>query len=190
VIEGSALGTGTAQGAEARFRQELELQHPDPRVLELGTLRWEANRPTHHAAWRPDAEWVKSDIEAGTDVDLVADAHDLDTVMSASVDAYVAISVYEHLQRPWIAAKTAARVLRRGGLLLVITHQTFPIHGYPHDYFRFSDAALAGIFADAGLEVVEAGYQYPCRIEPPGEVTRWNNAAESWLNVGVFARKP
>jgi SAM-dependent methyltransferase len=129
-----------------------------------------------------------SDIQPGTDVDVVADAHDLISFAPESFDAYAAVSVYEHLRRPWLAAEAARKVLKTGGLLLVVTHHTFPIHGYPSDYFRFSDRALAGIFEDAGFEIVDAGYQYPCEIRPPKEVTRWNSAAESYLNVAVFAR--
>lgn len=182
------IGSGLASQAESQFRAELE-SLGRPEVLELGTLRWDESNPTHHRGWAPHAaRYVMSDIEEGLDVDVAADAHGLYPFDAATFDAYIAISVYEHLRRPWVAAKSARRVLKEGGLLLVVTHQTFPIHGYPSDYFRFSDQALAGIFEDAGFEVIDAGYQYPCKIQPPKEVTRWNTAAESYLNVAVFAR--
>lgn len=182
------IGSGLASQAESQFRAELE-SLGRPEVLELGTLRWDESNPTHHRDWAPHAaRYVMSDIEEGLDVDVAADAHGLYPFDAATFDAYIAISVYEHLRRPWVAAKSARRVLKEGGLLLVVTHQTFPIHGYPSDYFRFSDQALAGIFEDAGFEVIDAGYQYPCKIQPPKEVTRWNTAAESYLNVAVFAR--
>jgi SAM-dependent methyltransferase len=188
VQDSMKIGSGSAPQAESQFRRELEaLKRPS--VLELGTLRWEVNSPTHHASWAPHASmYVKSDVQEGMDVDVAADAHDLAPIGTATVDAYIAVSVYEHLRRPWVAASAARRVMKPGGILLVVTHQTFPIHGYPSDYFRFSDRALAGIFEDAGFEVVDAGYQYPCSITPPREVTRWNPVAESYLNVAVFAR--
>jgi 2-polyprenyl-3-methyl-5-hydroxy-6-metoxy-1,4-benzoquinol methylase len=44
-------------------------------------------------------------------------------------DALVAVAVFEHLERPWIAAKEVARVLKPGGFAYVSTHQTFPLHG-------------------------------------------------------------
>jgi hypothetical protein len=75
-------------------------------------------------------------------------------------------------------------------LLFVCTHQTFPLHGYPHDYFRFSAEALAGIFDDAGFEILDGGYTYPASIIPPAEVTRWNPGAAAYLNVDVLARAP
>lgn len=183
------IGAG-ADGIAGRF---VELLHGcwSPRILELGTLRWEADRPTHHRDWAPHAsEYVMSDVAAGTDVDVVADAHDLAPFADASFDVLIAVSVWEHLARPWVAAEQVARVLRPDGLAYVCTHQTFPVHGYPSDYFRFSDRALDGIFVDAGLTSVAVGYAYPAQIIPPPEVTRWNRAAPAWLNVAGIWRKP
>jgi SAM-dependent methyltransferase len=176
------IGDGTASGAEQAFKTRLG-DMGSPRILELGTRRWEADRPTHHKAWRPEASWTFSDFLDGIDVDVVADAHDLAPFADGCFDAFVAVSVWEHLRRPWIAARAAARVLRTGGIAFVCTHQTFPLHGYPDDYFRFSAEALAGIFDDAGFATMEAGYQYPSQIVPPPEVTRWNKAAPNFLNV-------
>lgn len=202
MTDAARIGALAPTAPEARFVDKLRALGPAARILELGTLRWEADRPTHHREWSPEAAWTLSDVSDGTDVDVVADAHHLVRTygeggvsapfLRGRFDAYVAVSVYEHLARPWIAAGQAADVLKPGGLLYVATHQTFPLHGYPHDYFRFSREALELIFADAGLEIVESGYAYPCTIEPPPEVTRWNRApdVESWLNVEVFARRP
>lgn len=160
-----------------------------PAILELGTLRWETN-PTHHLEWAPPGStYVMSDVAAGTDVDVVADAHDLSPFPAATFDAVVCCSVWEHLARPWLAAQAVARVLKPAGMAYVSTHQTFPLHGYPNDYWRFSTEALDVLFTDAGLERVETGYGYPAAIVPGPEVTRWNTAAPAWLNVtGVYAK--
>jgi hypothetical protein len=179
----------TADQAEGLFVAAL-VACVEPRVLELGTLRWEANRPTHHKEWAPHArEYTMSDIEDGQDVDIVADAHTLSQTVHHSYDAFIAISVWEHLKRPWIAAQEAAAVVKAGGIAYVCTHQTFPLHGYPHDYFRFSADALALIFEDAGFTTLSYGYQFPCVITPPPEVTRWNGGAESFLNVAWYGTK-
>jgi hypothetical protein len=63
------------------------------------------------------------------------------------------------------------------------------LHGYPQDYFRFSKEALALIFADAGPEVVDTGYLYPCKIVPPAEINAWDFACLSFLNVYYIGRK-
>lgn len=169
-----------------RFQAEL-LQLDQPSVVEIGTKRWEKDRPTHHQAWAPHAfNYVMVDAEDGTDVDYVQDAHSMPAFADGGMDAVIAVSVWEHLERPWKAAEAMARILRPGGLIYVGTHQSFPIHGYPNDFFRFSAEALALIFRDAGFTEVHTGYTYPCQIIPPPEVTRWNKAAESFLNVDLF----
>lgn len=187
------MGIGSVDaGVERRPRMFIDalnkVSRPD--VLEVGTLRSQPDRPTHHTAWLPDAVWTRADIAQDQDVDVIADAHDLAPFEDESFDGAVAIAVWEHLERPWLAAKAFARVLRPGGYVYVCTHQTFPLHGYPSDFFRFSDRALSLLFEDAGLEVVEAGYVYRAKIVPPKEVTVWDPNAPAWLCVDVLARKP
>lgn len=162
-----------------------------PAVLELGTKRWDAALATHHLEWAPHCStYVMSDVEDGTDVDVVADAHVLAPFGDQGFDAVVAVSVWEHLARPWIAAQALARVLRPGGIAYVATHQTFPLHGYPSDYWRFSTEGLAVLFTDAGLETVAVGYGYPCEIIPGPDVHRWNRRAPAFLNVNGIWRRP
>lgn len=173
---------------EVEFRKFLSSLER-PRILELGTLRW-GDESTHHRHWREDADWVLSDCEPGIDVDVVADAHDLAPFGDESFDAVLAVSVWEHLAQPWEACVAVNRVLRSGGHALIVTHHTFPVHGYPSDYFRFTDEGMKSIVRWGGLEPIVANYDYPATIVPPREVEVWNEAAPAYLNVGILARKP
>jgi SAM-dependent methyltransferase len=184
------IGDGGVSDTVGEFAHWVGRSLPETRILELGTLRSDPNFPTHHREWNPLANWVFSDIEEGVDVDIPADAHTLAPFADAAFDAIVAVSVWEHLARPWLACHAAYRVLKPGGRMYVATHQSFPIHGYPDDYFRFSDHALALIFEDAGFIVDSTDYSYPAQIIPPPEVTRWNSAAPVYLNVDAAMTKP
>jgi predicted SAM-dependent methyltransferase len=164
---------------------------PNAKVLELGTKRSRPNFPTHHKSWAPEAKWVMSDFQEGLDVDVIADAHKLtETFEPESFDAVVACSVFEHLQRPWIAAKEIAGVLKPGGMVFVQTHQTFVLHGYPNDYWRFTKEALQTIFEDAGLKTISSDYSFPCRIF---SINQWRMGLaprlRSYLNVSIVAKK-
>jgi len=193
-LDPAHIGRGQADGASRLVSWLATLF--EPKIIEVGTLRQEPANPTHHTAWAPHGEWTKVDAYPGQDVDIVDDAHHLTMIrpdtdgLGTLFDAYVACSLFEHLERPWVAMQAAAAVVRPGGLVYVQTHQTFPIHGYPSDFFRFSTGALRVIMEDAGLDVLHVGYMYPAKIIPPAEVTRWNPAAEAWLNVEALARKP
>lgn len=176
-------------GIEKIFLDELHKMH-QPKVLELGTLQWTPGRSTHHQEWLPENSiHIKSDVAAGQDVDIVADAHDLAPFADNEFDAFIAVSVWEHLRKPWLAAAAVHRVLKPGGILYVATHQTFPIHGYPSDYYRWTDEGIKALFDEPEFTQQAAAHAFPCVIMPPSQVKVWNKAAPAYLNVAVFAKK-
>lgn len=159
-------------------------------VLEVGTRRWGA-APTHHRAVFPEAsEYVMADFMDGEDVDVVSDVHDLKEFENNRFDAFYAASVWEHVEHPWVAAAAVHRVLKRGGWAYVATHHTFPVHGYPSDYTRWTDKGLAALFEYAGFEVLAAGMNTPCVIQKPESVDVWDPNARAYIGVSVFVRKP
>jgi hypothetical protein len=151
---------------EARFKARCA-EVDAPSVLELGTKRSVSGRSTMHRDWVPHAsEFLGTDIEAGTDVDIVADAHQLSEVVGDErFDVILSCSTFEHLRYPTLAAHQIMKALKVGGMLYVQTHQSFPLHGYPLDYFRFSQAALASLFGTTmGFEVVATNHDFPIRV--------------------------
>lgn len=160
-----------------------------PRVLEIGTKRSNAARSTRHDVWIPHAsEYVGVDYQSGLDVDLVVDAHELSaSVEEESFDVIISCSTFEHLKYPWLAAHQIMKVLRPGGLLFVQTHQTFPIHAFPNDYYRFTREAMASLFnVSMGMQV-ETEYNFPAQIHSERIPTSHNH--KSFLNVVLFGRK-
>jgi hypothetical protein len=158
-------------------------------VLELGTKRSIPDRPTHHKVWVPNAdEFVMTDIEEGADVDVVCDAHKLsDTFGIVSIDAVISCSTFEHFRRPWDVAHQIYRVLRKGGLVFIQTHQSFPIHGYPQDYYRFTKEALHSLFEDSGdWDTLETDYEFPCSVWSERDPS--TRLGEAYLNVCLFGR--
>jgi len=138
-----------------------------PSVLELGTLQSVPGRSTMHRDWVPHArEFLGTDIQRGSDVDIVADVHRLSEVVGEDrFDVILSCSTFEHLKYPSLAAHELLKVLRVGGQLYVQTHQSFPLHGYPYDYFRFSQEALASLFGTRmGFEVMATNNDFPIRL--------------------------
>jgi hypothetical protein len=161
-------------GSEAELDSNLTQEFIDqcakldrPSVLELGTKQSTPGRSTMHRHWVPQAaEFLGTDIEAGADVDIVADVHVLSQVVGEErFDVILSCSTFEHLKYPHVAAHEVMKSLKVGGLLFVQTHQTFPLHGYPNDYFRFSQAALASLFGSSmGFRVMATGSDFPVHI--------------------------
>lgn len=168
-------------------------------VLEAGTRQALPGNSTHCLAyfpWVARENYVMMDIQSGVDVDVVADLHHLPDEWTSKFDCFVASAVWEHLQRPWIAARELERVLAPGGIYYIATHQCFPLHAFPSDYFRFSREALRLILEDAGLVVDVCDYQHRCSILPPRALIprvisqQWNEQHPSYLLVKAAGRKP
>jgi SAM-dependent methyltransferase len=143
---------------------------PAPRVLELGTRRLYADVKTKHDEWIPNAaEFLGTDIAAGEDVDIIADIHRLsETTGEEEFDVIISCSSFEHFKYPHLAAHEIMKALKVGGLLFIQTHQAYPVHGAPHDYFRFSREALSGLFGtQMGFHVIETDYEFPAQIDSP-----------------------
>ena len=143
-----------------------------------------------HRDWVPHAaEFLGTDIEAGADVDIVADLHRLSEVVGEErFDVILSASTFEHLKYPTVAAHELMKALKVGGLIYVQTHQAYPLHGYPHDYFRFSREALASLFGtQMGMEVVATNNDFPIRLysrRVPGLQT-----GPAFLNTTLWAEK-
>ncbi len=158
-------------------------------ILLTGAKVWAGSVNPKHSEHVPHANWIGTDIEGGPGVEIVSDLSTIDQQTGRKFDGVFSPATLEHIERPWCAVIAMANVLKPGGILFIHTHQTFPLHGYPSDHFRFSTEALRTMCFDAGLEVLAAGYDNPCTITPPPSVEVWNVAAEAFLNVNVCARK-
>jgi hypothetical protein len=155
-----------------RFFEQHLARRPAGRVLELGArarsgIQRKSLVPAHHVH-------VGMDVMAGPGVDVVGDAHRLsELVPTGAFTAAFSVSVFEHLAMPWKVALELNRVLEPGGLVLVATHQTWPLHDAPWDYWRFSDQAWRALFNRAtGFRILETALGSPASVvahwrEPP-----------------------
>ena len=161
-----------------------------PSMLELGTRRTMAEVSTRHQRLFPHAgEYLGTDIEKDADVDFLADVHRLSQVTGQErFDAILSDAGFEHFKYPHLAAHELMKTLKIGGFIFIQTHQTFPIHAVPFDYFRFSTDALRSLFSESmGMKVHAAGYFSPAaiysRVDPLGR------RAPAFLHVNILAEK-
>jgi hypothetical protein len=101
--------------------------------------------------------------------------------------------VFEHLAMPWKVALELNRVLVPGGLVFTQTHQTWPVHEEPWDFWRFSKYSWTPLFnAATGFRVLEAVCGEPARIfaartNPATRVLQGSRAA--WLGSASLVQK-
>lgn len=70
-------------------------------------------------------------------------------------DACLALSLLEHLKEPELAMAEIRRVVKPSGLVLVQVPFAFPIHGYPNDFWRWTEEGLKLFLEKHGFEVIE-----------------------------------
>ena len=168
-------------------------------ILEVGVAQSQPGRSTHHMGlFNNFSEYIKSDfVDDGADVDIVADIHKLeDTFEESYFDGFVARSVYEHVEKPWVASASINRILKLGGLVHIDTHLTFPVHGYPYDYFRFTTDGLVSLFDDSfGFRTLACDFMLPCSLSFNGGQRKpdvWDEYAaqhRNYLHVMLVAEK-
>ncbi len=136
------------------------------RVVELGSRA--RSGVVRRRQFGEQHEYLGVDIAAGENVDLVCDAHELSLHLPrGSVDAVAGYSVFEHLAMPWKVAVELNRVLKVGGRCLFHTHQTWPLHDAPFDFWRYSAESWGALFNRAtGFRVLEAACGEAARIVP------------------------
>ena len=72
-------------------------------------------------------------------------------------DAIVTDQVLEHVaEGPFLAMQESFRVVKPGGLVVHATVFSYPIHGCPNDYWRFTPQALEALVKPYG-RVIESG---------------------------------
>jgi hypothetical protein len=174
------------------FQQKMRELPARGRMLEIGARA--RSGIVHKGRYLPEKwNYVGFDILPGENVDVVGDAHKLSTYFEPeSVDAVIAISVFEHLLMPWKVVIEINKVLRTGGLIFFSTHQSWPLHDYPSDFWRISSDAWSALFNKAtGFEIMSAQMGQPAQIIPMliHPVVDFGPSQFGWLASNVVARK-
>ena len=152
---------------------------PTGSVLEVGSR---ARSGVVHKSMMPDGwSYVGLDVLAGENVNVVGDAHQLSKLFPTQrFDAVVAFSVLEHLLMPWKFAIELNKVLNIGAVGFFTTHQSWPLHDAPWDFWRFSDQAWSALFNSlTGFEIIRVF------MSEPGVVV-----ARRWHPVVHFQEQP
>ena len=160
------------------------------KVLEIGSRARSGN--VHRSFVPQQLAYTGLDIIEGPNVDIVGDAHALSDLFPAGhFNGVFAISVVEHILMPWKLAIEMNRIMAPGGVGYLATHQGWPIHDAPWDFWRFSDKAWTGLFNKAtGFEIVAAAMGEPASVV----ARRWHPTVDFgsqpvYLSSAVLFRK-
>ena len=184
-----ALGSDPYHALNTRFFDKLVPSGAN--VLEIGSRNRSGN--VRRELFPPDVSYTGFDITSGENVDVVGDAHELSRYFDADhFDVVLAMSTFEHLAMPWKAAIEINKVMKPGGILMITSHQTWPLHEQPWDFWRFSDQGWRCLFNQAtGFEVLETAMGEQASIVPrlAHPIVIGHPLADTRLASAVVARK-
>jgi len=164
ILSNIGPGPSPTQDVYMQFLQSLE--NKPGAFLEIGSR---ARSGVSRRSVAP-ANWTYTglDIMQGENVDVVGDAHQLSRILTTErFDAVMAISVLEHILMPWKFVIELNRVMNTGGVGFFLSHQCWPLHDSPWDYWRFSDQAWGALLNRAtGFEIIEAKMGEPVYVVP------------------------
>ncbi len=113
-------------------------------------------------------------------------------------DVVYSNNVFEHLEKPWIAAANLLKLVKPGGICITLVPFSVRYHEAPGDFFRYTHTCIPHLFRLAGpIQVLEQGYDISARrndeqgsgkdndICPVDGFGAWR---ETWTTVSIIRK--
>jgi len=127
----------------AELASVVELPEP---IVEFGSLQVEPDQPGDVRPLFAGRRFVGTDMRPGPGVDRIEDLRSL-TFADGEVGTALCLDTLEHCEDPLTACRELCRVTADGGMCVISSVMWFPIHGYPHDYWRFTPEGFSLLLA-------------------------------------------
>ncbi len=188
--------TGIAGAGELHVAHQSlinEVNEKGLAVAEVGSRNVSPGAQSQRGLFPGASRYIGVDVHPAPNVDITGDAHFLHELLGeGSVGAVFSVAVMEHLAYPWLFASAVNRTLTVGGLTFHATHQTWPTHEQPNDFWRFSENSMRVLFGpETGFETLYAGMHNPATIYPSLRNSGYGDVPFSpgYCGVFVLARK-
>ena len=140
--------------------------------LELGSFN--VNGSCRNLFEKVGAKITGIDITQGQGVDIVANAEDL-PFEDESFDLVYSTEMLEHVKDYIQVIREIRRVVKVNGLVMITTRSPeFPLHDYPHDYWRFTREQILELFNDFNHSKTQLDWSVP------------KKESETSYNTGIF----
>jgi SAM-dependent methyltransferase len=101
----------------------------------------------------PNAKYERADFVEVPGLDFkVTENSAVAEAPDSSYDLVLSTQVLEHVSDPGNCLRECLRLLKPGGLLVLSTHGTFPEHGVPYDFQRWTADGLRNLVSKSGFE--------------------------------------
>jgi SAM-dependent methyltransferase len=126
-------------------------------VLDVGCMIAEDGQPSYrHIIEALGLRYVGLDVAEGKNVDVVAKDPYRFPLEDDVFDLVISGQAFEHIEFPWATMWEIARVLKPGGIAVIIAPSSGPEHRYPQDCWRFYRDGMVALARWADLECIHA----------------------------------
>lgn len=131
-------------------------------------------------------KYIAVDIGKNPEADMLLDDEEAIQLKGASVDVVLSTQVLEHVDDVAFYLSESARVLKKGGHLLLSTHGIWPYHPYPTDCHRWTKTGLEREIIRHGFTIVD---NKPI-LGPVAAYFQWGLLywVEQLLKMGIFGK--
>jgi SAM-dependent methyltransferase len=149
---------------------------PSPVVLDFGSQSVSGQRHSYRSLFGSKWRYVGVDVVGGPNVDLILkDPYRWSELADDFATSIICGQTFEHVEYFWATSMEMTRVLKPGGIMILIVPSSGVEHRYPLDCWRFLRDGAHVIANYAGLAVIEAGTLFGSGI---------------WEDTFLVARKP
>lgn len=103
----------------------------------------------------PGKKYIGADMRDGPGVDLVLNLHSID-LPDHSAGLVILMDTLEHVEYPRKAMEEVNRILQLDGIVILSSVMLFPIHDFPHDYWRYTPEAFRSLLKPFPASLVES----------------------------------
>lgn len=89
------------------------------------------------------------DVRSGPNVDVVSEDPEHYPALANTFDIVTCANALHNIARPWLVVPEMVRILRPGGLLIIVTIYQHGLNRYPLDYWRITPDGLRVLFDEA-----------------------------------------
>lgn len=137
-------------------------------VLDVGSLcvrakKGQAKEPKIYKRFFEDLDYKGLDIKKGFNVDIVCEDPYVFPIEEESYDVVISGQAFEHIEFFWLTFDEMARVLKPGGLMILIAPSQGKYHAYPVDCWRFYKDSMPALAKWSGLELLECSVDSKCK---------------------------